>query len=235
MFNVTALVLALLVAPQAPEMYFEQTTIVYLGGEAAGPGVQSRIWHAGDRMRLEAGDATGGPALILRLDLEEAWRLEPERRVAVPVDVAGLRERSQSDAAFAAGMMGGSEEGAVRTTPLTGTRQLAGHVCRGFRLKGPSVQMVLWVAEDLGVSVDAFATFLEWSGASRSLGGLLQEIRSLPGFPLQTHSRVDVLGELRETVSTVTLIRVGPQPADLFEIPEGWTREDGPGSPEGGR
>lgn len=231
MFNVTVLTFALLVAPPAPELYFEQTTIVYLGGQAAGPGVQSRIWHAGDRMRLEAGDQDGGPALVLRLDRDEAWRLVPERRAAIPVDVAVLRERSQADAAFAAGMMGGNEKGAVRTTPLEGTRTFAGHACRGFRLKGPSVQMVLWVADDLPVGVDAFASFLEWSGASRSLGGLLAEVRKLPGFPLQTHTRVDLLGEIRETVSTVTRIQVGPQPKDAFEVPEGWTLEAAPADP----
>ena len=225
MFNVTALTLVLLTVPEAPELYFEQTTIVYQGGEPAGPGVRSRTWHAAQRMRLEAGDTSGGPALVLRLDLDQAWRLDPERRVAVEVDVASLRARSQADAAFAAGMMGGGEEGAVRTTPLEGSRTIAGHACRGFRLVGPSVQMVLWVAEGLPVGVETFADFLEWSGASRSLGGLLAEIRALPGFPLQTHTRVDVLGELQETVSTVTLIRVGPQPRELFDVPEGWRVE----------
>ena len=43
------------------------------------------------------------------------------------LDVAGLRARSQKDAAYAAGMMGGGEEGAVRTTPLEGSRVIAGH------------------------------------------------------------------------------------------------------------
>lgn len=222
MLNVTAVALVLLAAPAAPELYFEQTTIVYQGGEPAGPGVRTRTWYAGQRMRLEAGDTPGGPALILRIDLDRAWRLDPERRVVVEVDIDGLRARSQKDAAFAAGMMGGGEEGAVRTTPLEGSRTIAGHGCRGFRLVGPSVQMVLWVAEDLEVGVETFADFLEWSGASRSLGGLLSEIRALPGFPLRTHTRLDALGEVQETVSTVTLIRVGRQPRELFEIPEGW-------------
>jgi len=213
--NVTAVALVLLAAPAAPELYFEQTTIVCPGGEPAGPGVRTRTWHAGQRMRLEAGDTPGGPALILRIDLDRAWRLDPERRVVVEVDIHGLRARSQKDAAF-------GEEGAVRTTPLEGSRTIAGHGCRGFRLVGPSVQMVLWVAEDLEVGVETFADFLEWSGASRSLGGLLSEIRALPGFPLRTHTRLDALGEVQETVSTVTLIRVGRQPRELFEIPEGW-------------
>jgi hypothetical protein len=173
-------------------------------------------------MRLEAGDAAAGPALILRLDLDRAWRLEPDRRVAVALDTARLRARSQADAAFAAGLMGAGEEDAVRATALEGSRTVAGHPCRGYRLKGPSVQMVLWVADDLPVGVDAFADLLEWSGASRSLGGLLARIRELPGFPLQTHTRVELLGEVRETVSVVTSIDVGPQPGDLFEVPAGW-------------
>lgn len=97
------------------------------------------------------------------------------------------------------------------------------------------MQMVLWVAEDLEVGVETFADFLEWSGASRSLGGLLSEIRALPGFPLRTHTRLDALGEVQETVSTVTLIRVGRQPRELFEIPEGWRVEALPAADPGER
>jgi hypothetical protein len=176
-------------------------------------------------MRLEAGDTPAGPALILRFDLDRAWRLDPEQEVAVELDSARLRARSQADAAFAAGLMGGGEAGAVRVQALEGTRTFAGYACRGYQLSGPSVRMVLWVAEDLPVGVDAFADFLEWSGASRSLGGLLARIRALPGFPLQTRTRVEVLGEIRETVSTVTTIDVGPQPGERFEVPAGWRVE----------
>jgi hypothetical protein len=197
-FHVTALTFALLAAPSAPGLYFEQTTIVYLEGEPAGPGVRTRAWHDGQSMRLEAADAEGGPALILRLDLDRAFRLDPERQVAVELDIARLRARSQEDAAVAGGLMGGGEEGAVRTTALEGTRTVAGYACRGFRLRGPSVQMLVWVAEGLPVGVETFA--------------------------------VDVLGEMRETVTTVTAIRVGPQPRDLFEVPAGWRVEAAPGA-----
>ena len=223
MFLTGALTLALLAAPSTLDLYFEQTTIVYIQGQPAGPGVHTRTWYAGQKMRLEAGDA--GPALILRLDLDRVWRLDPGPRVAVELDSARLRARSQADAAFAAGLMGGGEDGAVRTRALEGSRTIAGHTCRGYQITGPSVQMVLWVAEGLPVGVDAFADFLEWSGASRSLGGLLAQIRALPGFPLQTRTRVEVLGEIRETVSTLTAIEVGPQSRKLFEVPGGWRVE----------
>ena len=235
MSNVIALTLALLAAPSTPGLYFEQTTIVYQDGEPAGPGVQTRAWHAGQRVRLEAGDAPGGPALVLRFDLDRAFRLDPARRVVVELDMDRLRARSQTDAAVAAGMTGGGEEGAVRSTPLEGSRTIAGHVCRGFRLTGPSIQMVVWVAETLPVGVETFAAFLEWSGASRSLGGLLEQIRALPGFPLQTRTRVEVQGGVRDTVSTVTAIQVGPQPGELFEVPPGWSVETAPAvGPENG-
>ena len=61
MTGTLALTLALLASPAGPHLYFEQTTFVYVEGEAAGPGVKTRAWHAGRRMRLEAGDAPGGP------------------------------------------------------------------------------------------------------------------------------------------------------------------------------
>lgn len=222
MLMTSAVVLWLLGAPSTADLYFEQTTIVYVEGQAAGPGVHTRTWHAGKKMRLESGDTATGPALVLRLDLDRAWRLDPGERTAVVLDTARLRARSQADAAFAAGLMGAGEADSVRATALEGSRTVAGHACRGYRLTGPSVQMVLWVTEDLPVGVEAFADLLEWSGASRSLGGLLARIRELPGFPLETHTRVEVLDEVRETVSVVTTIEVGPQPGELFEVPRGW-------------
>lgn len=204
------------------EVYYEQSTLVRTGGVAEGPGVVSRVWYAGKRMRLEAADVPGGPALILRLDLGKAWRLDPERKLATEVDAARLRSRSQMDAALAGDLMGGSEEGRVRTAPLRGTRTIAGHVCRGFRITGPSVVMDLYLAQDLGVGIEAFTDFIEWSGAGQSMAALLAEVRKLRGFPLQTRSRVTVLDRVHETVSTITKVRVGPHPRSLFEVPAGY-------------
>ena len=218
------------VAPSAPvgppvapvAVYFEQSTLVRTDGVTQGAGVLSRVWYGGKRMRLEAGDLPGGPALILRLDLGRAWRLDPERKVATEIDVAQLRARSQMDASLAGDLMGGSEEGRVRTSPLRNPRTIAGHVCRGFRITGPSVVMDLYLAPDLGVGTDAFTEFIEWSGADQSMGGVLAAIRKLQGFPLQTRSRVTVLDRVHETLSTITRIVVGPQPRGLFEVPAGY-------------
>ena len=92
-------------ASQPTGLYFEQTTVVRPAGEAGGPGVRSRVWHSGRRLRLEAGDAKGGPALVLRLDEGRAFRLDPEAQVAVEIDAGRLRARSHADASVAATMM----------------------------------------------------------------------------------------------------------------------------------
>jgi len=230
----TALALALAAAPAG--LYFEQSTVIYAGGQSLGPGVRTRVWHARGCLRLEAADVANGPALVLCPSRNEALRLDPEHGVAVRLDPARLRARSQADAAVASGLMGGGEEESVRTRALADRRTIAGHPCRGFRITGPSVQMAVWVAEDLGVGVDVFADFLDWSGAGAALGGLITAIRGLPGFPLETHTRVDVFGDVKETVSTVTAIEVGPQPAELFEVPAGFrlVEDDRAPSDEGG-
>jgi hypothetical protein len=223
-----ALLLVQLAArPAVPaEVYFEQTTLVRAGaGDAAGaPGVLSRVWYAGRRMRLEPGELRGGPALVLRLDRGKAYRIDPDRKLAVELDLERLRARAQMDLALAGELMGGADA-AARTTELRAGKVIAGYACRGYRIAAGGVSMDLYVSKAVPLGVDAFADFLEWSGASRALGGLLAEIRRLPGFPLQTRSRVDVMGEVQETLSTVTKVSVGPFADALFEPPAGYRLE----------
>jgi len=228
----TLLAIAVAARPPVPaEVYFEQTTVVRTAGGPSGAGVLSRVWYAGRRMRLEPGDARGGPALVLRLDRGQAYRIDPERKLAVRLDLERLRARAQMDLALAGELMGGAEGGA-RTTELAAGKVVAGYSCRGYRIAAGGVAMDLFVSDAVPLGVDAFADFLEWSGASRALGGLLGEIRRLPGFPLQTRSRVEVMGEVQETLSTVTKVGLGPFPAALFEPPAGYRVELEP-SPDG--
>ena len=221
-------VLALAAAPAAApraEVYFEQTTVPYVDGKAAGDGVVSRVWYGGKKMRMEAGGVASGPALILRLDQGKAYRVDPAGKRAYVMSAERLRSRSHLDAAMAADLMGTTADTSVRTTELPGERVIAGHKTRGYRLSAGTIVMDLWVAPDLPVGVGTFTEFLEWSGASESLGPLLGEIRALPGFPLQSRSRVKVMGGEQETVATVTKIKVGPHPAGTFEPPAGYRLE----------
>ncbi len=218
------LVSAFLAAAPTPDVYFEQTTVVYAAGRPAGPGVVSRVWSAGRRLRLEPGGTVDGPALVLRLDEGKAYRIDPARKRVVVVDLAKLRARAQMDISLAGDLMGAGEEAGVRTAALREGKTIAGHVCRGFRITGSSAVLDLYVAPDLP-GISAFADFLEWSGASESMAGFVDELRKLPGFPLETHSRVTVLGEVQETLSTITRVTVAPAARRLFEPPSGYRVE----------
>src|SRR5688572_6521149 len=208
-------------ARASADVYFEQTTVAYEGGRPSGPGVVSRVWYGGRRMRMEAGGALPAPALILRLDQGKAYRVDPAQRRVVVMDADRLRTRGQMDSAMAGELMG-ADNARVTTTPLPGERTVAGHKCKGFRIKGGTTVMDLWVTSALPIGIDTFAGFLEWSGAADSLGPFLGEIRALRGFPLQSRSRVTVMGETHETVATVTRVKVGSHDAGLFEPPAGY-------------
>ncbi len=217
---------ALLAAKPAADVYFEQTVVTSADGKAGAAGVVSRVWYAGRKMRMEAGGDPDGPAFILRIDSGKAYRVNPAERSVVEIDLEALRTRSQMDLAMAGDLMGGADE--PRTTPLKAPRTIAGYACRGYRISGGSATMDVYVAPDAPIGVDTFAEFLEWSGAAQAMGGMLDEIRRLPGFPLETRTRVDVMGRVHETLSTVTVLKVGPLPATLFEPPSDYrlTRED---------
>jgi hypothetical protein len=227
-FVVAAAAAAPPATPSKADVYFEQTTVAYADGRPIGPGVVSRVWYGGRRMRMEAGGVAGGPALILRLDEDKAYRVDPTERRAFVLSAERLRARSQMDAAMAGELMGATADTRVRTEPLPGERSIAGHRCRGFRISGGATVMDVWVTSALPVGIENFASFLEWSGAADSLGPLLGEIRKLPGFPLQSRSRVTVLGEVQETVATVTKVKLGPHAAAVFEPPPGYRVEELP-------
>ena len=183
------------VSAPATDFYFEQTTVAYSGGRPSGPGVVSRIWYSGQRMRMEAGGVAPAPALILRLDQGKAYRVDPaERRVTV-LDAERLRTRGQMDSAMAGELMG-AENARVVTTPLPGERTVAGYRCRGF---GIGVRCVdLWVtAAPHGIRPRRLHGR---SRAADSLGPFLGEIRRLLGSPAvalpgylmgETHGRCD--------------------------------------------
>jgi hypothetical protein len=216
-----AAVLSLLVAagPAPASVYFEQTTVASVGGKAAGSGVTARIWYAGARMRLEPGLAPAGTALVLRLDEGRAWRLDPARKVAIALDLARLRDQSQMDASMAGQLMGVG--GGLKTEALP-AKVVGGYTCEGHRLTLGSSVLDVYLTRRIGAGVSAFTDFLEWSGAAQSMAELVDALRKLPGFPLEMRSRVDVLGEVHETVATVANVKVGPLPDSLFVPPSGF-------------
>lgn len=212
---------ALVVLAGGADVCFEQTTVVGTGGRAEGAGVATRVCHSGRRMRLEAAGAPGGPAFVLRLDEGRAFRLDPERKRAIVIDPDRLRAQARTDLSMAGDLMG-LATARPRTTPLQRGHTVAGYACKGYRIAAGTTIFDLYVSSEVPLRMEAFADFLEWTGARDSLGAILDQIRTLPGFPLETRSRVSVMGEIQETRTSVTKVTVGPVAAKLFEVPAGW-------------
>jgi len=204
------------------DVCFEQTTVVGAGGRVQGAGVATRVCHSGgQRMRLEAAGASVGPAFVLRLDQGRAFRLDPEHKQVVLVDTTRLRAQAKTDLAMAGDLMG-LAAARPKTTRLARPHTVAGYLCQGYRITAGETIFDLYVSEEVPLTVDVYADFLEWTGARDSLGAILDQIRALPGFPLETRSHVSVMGETQETVTTVTKVTIAPLAKSLFEAPAGW-------------
>ena len=79
------------------------------GGRPSGPGVVSRVWYGGQRMRMEAGGVESAPALILRLDQGKAYRSTPRSDASPSWTRSGCATRGQMDSAMAGELMGADE------------------------------------------------------------------------------------------------------------------------------
>jgi hypothetical protein len=199
-------------------LYFEQQVSTSVDQRPAGSLIRARVWWQGRRMRLEqepVGGHDGAAVLIVRLDQERAFRLEPARRVAREIDLGAERARSQSELGVAGGRLGGH----VRVAHLKRTRQIAGYACQGYRLRTDAGLIDVWLGRDVPADMGSFTDFLDWLGAKDALGPLLKPLRQLPGFPLEMRSRFNVSGRLVETRATVTRVRLGDVPESCFEVP----------------
>lgn len=213
-------VMSLVLAAPAPQMYYEQTVRITRAGQPAGS-ASSKVYWSGRRIRMESGEGV----LLLQLDTGQAFRLVPAEKVAVQLDIERLRARAQLDLATASDALDAGQDANVRSAPSGPTRSVAGYVCQPHRVRTSSATFEVCVSQAVPVGMEAFTEYLQWSGASDSLPGLVEALRRLAGFPLETRARVEADGQVYETTSTVTKLVVGPQPVTLFEPPAGWRLE----------
>ena len=202
-------------APPA-DVTFDQSIVTTVDGKAGEPAT-SRVYWSGRKVRLESGDAFDPLILLLDLARDRAYRLDPAGKKAVVLDVEALRSRSHLGFSLAGDRMGAAED--FRRTRLAEKRTIAGYACEGHVLRAGQTRVEVWVSDRVPVEMDAFAEFLEWSGADASMAGLLPVLTRLGGFPLQTRSRIVVDGHVYETRATVTRLSAQVIEPALFEVP----------------
>lgn len=218
---IAAIALMLLAAaPAAPprSVFFEQTSSSTVDGKP-GDTLRSRVFWSGHKVRMESGDTFRPGVLLLDLETERALRLDPAAKTATVLDMSALRAQTNLGFSMAGDAVGGDDD-RFRTSELEGTRTIAGFTCQGHRIKGPNARIDVWTGAAVPVPMKMFEEFLSWSGAAQALGGLLPEIQKLRGFPLETRSRFTVSGHVYESVATITVLKVEPLAATLFEPPK---------------
>jgi hypothetical protein len=226
---IIALTFALLAAGSAApaakakpaSVFFEQTATVTVDGKAQAP-VRSRVFWRGQSVRMETGNLLQPDVLLLDLTLDRAMRLDAKTKTAALLDTEALRSHASMEFSMAAETAGADDPDRIRTTPLPGTRTVAGYACRGHRIRSGSMSMDVWTSSKVPVPMSLFTEFLEWTGAAQSMGGLLPEIENIGGFPLQTRTRVTTGGHTYESVATILQIKTEALDASLFEPPAGY-------------
>jgi hypothetical protein len=219
--------LAAAAAPPRGDVSFEQKVTTTVDGHAGQP-VTSRVYWSGRRIRLESGDPFDPLILLVDLGRNRAYRLQTSTRKALVIDLDRLRSQAHLEFSTAGDQLGADVEDAFRTQALPGRRVIAGHACDGYQIRGGTTRMDVWTARRVPLDMDLFTEFLEWSGADQSLGGLLPEMRKLPGFPLETRTRVTAGAHVYETQATVTSLEIAPIAAALLEVPEDYAVENEP-------
>jgi hypothetical protein len=202
-------------------VFFEQTATTTVDGQAQAP-IRSRVFWRGQNVRMESGNLLQPDVLLLDLGHDRAMRLDAATKTAAILDTAALRSHASMEFSMAADTTGADDADRMRTTPLEGTRSVAGYICKGHRIRGRSMSMDIWTSNAVPVPMSLFTEFLEWSGAAQSMGGLLPEIETIGGFPLETRTRVTTGGHTYESVATIVQIKTEPLDASVFEPPAGY-------------
>ena len=158
-------VLSLALAAPGPQMYYEQSVRITRGGQPAGS-TTSKVYWSGRRIRMESGDSV----LLLQLDTGQAFRLVPSQKLTVELDVERLRARAQLDLATAADALEAGQDSNVRSALSGPTRSVAGYVCQPHRVRTATASFEVCVSRTVPVGMEAFAEYLQWSGASEPIG-----------------------------------------------------------------
>jgi hypothetical protein len=189
----------------------------------------------GNRIRVE-GDP-GGAFSIIDLDSGTMWMVNPGERSYVEYSKADAEEAEKKAEEMMARFgldpetMEEAEQvegghGKVSVTDLDLTRTINGFEAQGFRASSGEEYGEAWCSSDGSGLVDTLGKLAERTKEmnEEGQGAALEDEMCREGLPVlsKTFHPYAVLFE----VSEVLAVEPGPQPAELFEVPEGYRRID---------
>lgn len=200
------------------------------------------------RMKIvQTGGDRGGTVMIVRLDKELIWMINPEKKTYSEITFDELQQMVEKGkermAAMKARMKEMPEEQRKMMEKMTGgmdepidvkksdeTKKIAGHECTKLTaFRGGEPFMTMWIAKDVKEFKSLMADWKESSERLSSIGssfmkGIGDIYKNIEGFPMETS--LSMMGH--NLTTTVTSIEVKWMPPSVFEIPDGYSKVDSP-------
>lgn len=197
---------------------------------------------------VRTGSEHGGSVMIVRLDKDLIWMVNPEKKTYSEItfdDLQKMAEKGKERMAMMKEkmkdmpdeqrkmmekMMGAGMDQPIDVKKTDEVKKIAGHECTKLTaLRGGEPFLTMWVANDVTGFKSLMADWKESSERLSSLGSMFGKgmgdiYKSIDGFPMETS--VSMMGHTMTT--TVTSVEKKTTPSSAFEIPEGYTKVDSP-------
>lgn len=205
-----------------------------------------KIWMTADKARSDA----EGHSIIVRLDKGVSYLLDHTRKAFTELPMGA----GQSGSSRTEGRMSKEQRGAmdrmaesmknttIRISDTGETKKIGEYRCRKYlqqidSVMGP-VTSEIWATQDLKMDTDLYARFsfalmASQPGGREAMNANIAEIKKIRGVPVQSLSTTRMRDTEMKTRVDLVEYREEPAPADLFDIPPGYSRKDF-GGPESG-
>jgi len=230
---VVAAVMCVCGALAAEDLYIEQTTQMTSAMQGMPQqNMQQKIWVSGTKMRLEmSGGTVPGMAgkVIVRGDRDLMYMVNDAQRTYMEMPLGQM-------ANMAMPMM---QDMKVDVQKTGQTRKIKQWNCTQYVITatGGNAQMPinmkldLWVADEVKYDAEAKE---QMQAFNKMMKPLMDKMKDIDGLPIETIMTMNMMGQAITTKSCVTLVRQGPIPASMFELPAGYTKQTMPKAPRGG-
>lgn len=208
---------------QAQDLYVEQCVQITVSDGQPTQEMPFKIWVTPDKMRVDQSLA-GGITIIMRSDLGKIWVIHANRYMERP-----LAELQKS--AEAASKMLGDANMQIDLKTTGNTRKIGEWNCQEYLLSvtgGMPIALQIWVTPEVKIDSSLYAKMNEAMGANPMMSPILQRMREIPGYPIETVTKVAMGGQVMESTTTVKKISQKKIDPSVFELPTGLTKIEAP-------
>ncbi len=127
------------------------------------------------------------------------------------------------------------EQNKVSVEPTDETRKINDWNCKKYIVRKTGmvdIEQEVWATEDVDIDLERYTDLMSMAGPDGLLGdsdaakAQREEMAKIKGYTILSKAKMDMMGSIMETESEVTVIREEPMTADMFEIPEGYTKKE---------